>query len=150
MWGQVTGCITPNRVSASCCCFAVVTSEHKMQTLLERQLIGRIGKGEQTMKSRPNDDAMAELYREDPAFALDVINSILEDGDQAELLIVLRQMAQAFGGVQAVAEQAHLNPTQLYRTLSPKGNPALSSLSAILKAMGLRLAVQPLAASVNA
>ena len=53
-------------------------------------------------------------------------------------------MTQAFGGVQAVAVQAHLNPTQLYRTLSPKGNPALSSLSAILKAMGLRLAVQPI------
>jgi DNA-binding phage protein len=51
-----------------------------------------------------------------------VINDILADGDQAELLIVLRQMAQAFGGVQAVAEQAHLNPPQLYRTLSPKGN----------------------------
>ena len=50
----------------------------------------------------------------------------------------------ATGAVQAVAEQAHLNPTQLYRTLSPKGNPALSSLSAILKAMGMRLAVQPL------
>ena len=97
------------------------------------------------MKSKPNDEAMAELYRDDPALALEVINSILEDGDQAELLIVLRQMAQAFGGVQAVAEQAHLNPTQLYRTLSPTGNPALSSLSAILKAMGLRLAVQPLA-----
>lgn len=102
------------------------------------------------MKSKPHDEAMAELYRDDPAFALGVINSILEDGNQAELLIVLRQMAQAFGGVQAVAEQAHLNPTQLYRTLSPKGNPALSSLSAILKAMGLRLAVQPLVASVHA
>lgn len=102
------------------------------------------------MKSKAHDDAMAELYRDDPAFALEVINAILEDGDQAELLIVLRQMAQAFGGVQAVAEQAHLNPTQLYRTLSPKGNPALSSLSAILKAMGLRLAVQPLAASAHA
>ena len=102
------------------------------------------------MKSKPNDVAMAELYRDDPALALDVINGILEDGDQAELLIVLRQMAQAFGGVQAVAEQAHLNPTQLYRTLSPKGNPALSSLSAILKAMGLRLVVQPLAAVASA
>jgi DNA-binding phage protein len=53
-------------------------------------------------------------------------------------------MAKAFGGVPAVAEIAHLNPTQLYRTLSPKGNPALSNFSAILKAMGLRLAVQPL------
>ena len=101
-------------------------------------------------KSKPNDVAMAELYRDEPSLTLEVINGILEDGDQAELLIVLRQMAQAFGGVQAVAEQAHLNPTQLYRTLSPKGNPALSSLSAILKAMGLRLAVQPLAAPMDA
>ena len=99
------------------------------------------------MKSRPHDEAMAELYRSDPAFALEIINAILEDGDQAELLTVLRHMAQAFGGVQAVAEQARLNPTQLYRTLSPQGNPALSNLSAILKAMGLRLAVQPLSSS---
>lgn len=96
------------------------------------------------MKGRPHDEAMAELYRSDPALALEVINDILADGDQGELLIVLRQLAQAFGGVQAVAEQAHLNPTQLYRTLSPQGNPALSSLTAILKAMGLRLSVQPL------
>jgi len=93
---------------------------------------------------------MADLYREDPALAVAVINSILEDGDQAELLTVLRHLAQAFGGVQAVAQQAQLNPTQIYRTLSPKGNPAFSSLSAILRAMGLRLAVQPLASSTAA
>ncbi|SOY50933.1 helix-turn-helix domain-containing transcriptional regulator [Cupriavidus taiwanensis] len=102
------------------------------------------------MRSRPHDEAMAELYHSDPALALEVINGILADGDQAELLVVLRQMTQAFGGVQAVAEQAHLNLTQLYRTLSPKGNPALSSLSAILKAMGMRLAVQPLTTSAQA
>ena len=96
------------------------------------------------MRSRTHDEAMAEVYHSDPTLALEVINGILEDGDQAELLIVLRQLAQAFGGVRAVAQQAHLNPTQLYRTLSPKGNPALNSLMAILKAMGLQLAVQPL------
>lgn len=102
------------------------------------------------MKSRSHDAAMAELYRSDPAFASEVINDILRDGDQAELLIVLRQMAQAFGGVQAVAEQARLNPTQLYRTLSPTGNPALSSLLSILKAMGMQMAVQPLARTPTA
>ena len=105
--------------------------------------LGKTGKGEPTMKDRTHDEAMAELYREDPAYVLQLLNSILEDGDQSELLIALRQMAKAFGGVQAIAEQAHLNPTQLYRTLSPQGNPALSSISAILKAMGMRLAVQP-------
>jgi DNA-binding phage protein len=99
------------------------------------------------MKSRHHDEAMAELYRSDPALALQVINGILADGDQAELMTVLRQLAYAVGGVHTVAEQAHLNPTQLYRTLSPRGNPALSSLTAILKVMGLRLAVHPLEAS---
>lgn len=99
------------------------------------------------MRSRPNDGAMAELYRSDPAFALEVINGILKDGDQAELLTVLPHITQAFGGRQAGAEQAHRNPTQLYRTLSPKGNPGLSGLSVILKTMGLRLAVQPLSST---
>ena len=98
------------------------------------------------MKDRAHDEAMAEMYQDDPAYALQLLNSILEDGDQSELLIALRQMTKAFGGVQAVAEQAHLNPTQLYRTLSPDGNPALSSFSAILKAMGMRLSVQALPA----
>jgi probable addiction module antidote protein len=89
---------------------------------------------------------MAERFREDPAYAVQLLNSILEEGDQSELLIALRQMAKAFGGVPTVAETAHLSATQLYRTLSPDGNPVLSSLSAILKAMGLRLAVQPVRA----
>jgi probable addiction module antidote protein len=87
---------------------------------------------------------MAEVFREDPAYAVDLLNSILEDGDQAELMIALRQMAKAFGGVYGVAKAANLNPTQMYRTLSAEGNPAFSSLTAILRAMGLRLSVTPL------
>jgi len=94
------------------------------------------------MRDRGHDEAMAELFQQDPAYALELLNSILEDGEQGELLIALRQMTKAFGGVQSVAEKANLNSTQLYRTLSEEGNPALGSLAAILKAMGLRLAVE--------
>jgi len=53
-------------------------------------------------------------------------------------------MAKAFGGVTMIAEKAHLNTTQLYRMLSPEGNPELRSFIAVLKAMGMRLAIQPL------
>jgi probable addiction module antidote protein len=94
------------------------------------------------MRDRNHDEAMAEEFKKDPAYTLELLNEILEDGEQGELLIALRQMAKAFGGVQSVAEKANLNPTQLYRTLSEEGNPELRSLSAILKAMGLRLAVE--------
>src|SRR5260363_307162 len=90
---------------------------------------GKIGKGDRRMSDRLHEEAVAEVDRNDPAYALQFLNSIVEDGDQSELLIALRQMAKAFGGVQIVAEKAHLSPTQLYRTLSPNGNPVLSSLS---------------------
>ncbi|WP_331250916.1 hypothetical protein [Xylella fastidiosa] len=63
---------------------------------------------------------------------------------QGELLIALRQMTKAFGGMSKVAEKAQLNSTHIYRTLSTKGNPEIHSLSAILKTMGMRLAVQPI------
>ncbi len=99
------------------------------------------------MRDRTHDEAMAELFKEDPGYAVEMLNAILEDGEQAELLIALRQMTKAFGGMQDVAEKANLNPTQLYRTLSAQGNPELSSLSAILKAMGLRLAVEKVRAA---
>lgn len=96
------------------------------------------------MKDRTHDEGMAELFREDPAFATQYLNNVLEEGEQADLLVALRQMAQAFGGVPVIAEKAHLNATQLYRTLSAEGNPELRSLTAVLKAMGMRLAVQPI------
>ena len=43
----------------------------------------------------------------------------------------------------ALAERAGLSRETLYRTLSDKGNPRLETLTAILAAFGLRLAVAP-------
>jgi probable addiction module antidote protein len=92
---------------------------------------------------RSHAEATAEMFRSDPAFAAEYLDAVLADGDQAELMIALRHMADAFGGVARIAEKAHLSPTTLYRTLSRSGNPELRSLSAILSVMGLRIAVQP-------
>src|SRR5260363_266699 len=79
---------------------------------------GKIGKGDRRMRDRLHEEAMAEVYRNDPAYALQLLNSILEDGGQSELLIALRQMAKAFGGVQIVPEKAHLNSTKRFRHLT--------------------------------
>ena len=94
--------------------------------------------------SRSHEDATIESFRKDPAFAAEYLNSILEDGDQEELMLALRRMSKAFGGVQKLAGQAKLNTNTLYRTFSPKGNPELKSLRAVLKAMGMQLTVRPL------
>lgn len=93
---------------------------------------------------RGHEEATIESFRRDPRFAAGYLNAILEEGDQEELLLALHYMARAFGGVPKLAESARLNATTLYRTLSPKGNPELKSLTALLKAMGMRLAVQPI------
>lgn len=90
-----------------------------------------------------NEDALIENLRNDPAFAADYLNEVLTDGDQEELMIALRRVAQASGGMQAVAEAARLNPTSLYKTLSPLGNPELKSFLKILGAMGMKIRIMP-------
>jgi DNA-binding phage protein len=59
-------------------------------------------------------------------------------------MLALRRLSQAFGGVSKLAKAANLNATTLYRTLSPKGNPELKSLTILLRALGMQLAVRPL------
>ncbi len=62
------------------------------------------------MKDRSHDEAMAELLREDPAYAVELLNGILEDGEQGELLIALRQMTKAFGSCRLPGLPRRLTP----------------------------------------
>ena len=47
------------------------------------------------MKDRCHDEAMAEMFKEDPALAVELVNSILDDGDQDDLQMAFRQMDKA-------------------------------------------------------
>ncbi len=77
----------------------------------------------------------------DPAEAVGYLNACLEDGDPEVFLLALRDVARAQGGIAKLAEMTELNREHLYRILSENGNPAFSSLEALLDAMGFRLAV---------
>lgn len=57
-------------------------------------------------------------------------------------LLALRAVAEAYGGLSAVAAEAGMTRESLSRTLSPNGNPTLKTLLAVLKTMGLRLTVE--------
>ena len=57
-------------------------------------------------------------------------------------LLELRDVAAAHGGIRTLSRTAHLNRESLYRMLSKSGNPSLDSLTAVLNACGMRLAVQ--------
>lgn len=66
-----------------------------------------------------------------------------EDGDVEALLLALRNIAEAKGGMSQLAKKTHLNRQNLYHVLSKKGNPTLDTLELILKSLGYRLAIQP-------
>ena len=94
--------------------------------------------------SRTHDAAVVELLRADPGFADEYIATALaevdEPGGQAALLAALRHVAEA-QGMATVAERAGMPRESLYRALSPKGNPTIKTLLAVLGAVGLHLAV---------
>ena len=97
-----------------------------------------------TKAHRSHEEATAAMFRSDPALAAEYLNDVLETGDEVDLMMALRYLSTAFGGIQEVARLAESNPNTMYRTLSKHGNPSLKTLRAILNAMGLRLAVSPL------
>lgn len=92
--------------------------------------------------SRSHDEAMIRRLRKDPDFAAEYLKAALEDEDEPRvLLIALRHVAQA-RGIARVAKAAGVQRESLYRALSAQGNPRLSTLVAVAKAIGVRLTVK--------
>lgn len=88
-----------------------------------------------------------EELRADPALAVEYLKAALEaldDPDErAGGLLALRTVAEACGGGMAeVASEAGISRESLYRALSPRGNPTLKTLLAVLKTVGMRLSVE--------
>ena len=97
-------------------------------------------------KKRKHMDFKEYLLKklQDPEFALDYLNEALADEDQRVFLLALKNVFEAQGDdMTAVAEEAELSRQNLYRILSEKGNPKLTSIRSLLHVMGLHLAVQP-------
>jgi len=85
---------------------------------------------------------MVRLIRRDAEFAAEYLKAALEDEDEPRvLLIALRQIARA-RGIAQVAKAAGIERESLYRALSARGNPRMSTLMAVTRAMGLKLTVE--------
>jgi probable addiction module antidote protein len=89
-----------------------------------------------------HDDVIQKKLRRSRAFAAEYLKAAIEDTEEPRVLLVaLRQIAEARGGIAKVAKAAGVQRESLYRALSPRGNPRLSTLFAVTKAMGLTLTV---------
>lgn len=92
-------------------------------------------------------EAEISELRADREFAIEYLKAALESldnpDDRAGGLLALRAVAEAYGGLRAIAAEAGISRESLYRALSPKGNPTLKTLLAVLKTIGMRLSVEP-------
>ena len=75
--------------------------------------------------------------REDREFAIEYAKVAIEGLNNPE------ERGGSLLSLGAVAAQAGISRESLYRALSPKGNPTLKTLIAVLKTLGLRLTVTP-------
>jgi probable addiction module antidote protein len=82
--------------------------------------------------------------REAPSFSDEYLSTALDEADElggrGALLSALRHIAEA-QGMTVIAERAGIKRESLYRALSPKGNPTIKTLLAIMGATGLKLSV---------
>ena len=110
-------------------------------------MAGLPAEAKSTMKRRKpsisHEKAIVDELRDDPAFAAEYLRTALEETDEPRvLLIALRQIAEARGGIAKVAKAAGIQRESLYRALSASGNPRLSTLLAVTHAVGLKLTVE--------
>lgn len=94
------------------------------------------------MGTKSYDAFLYEQLR-DPELAAEYLTAAAEEDSPELFLIALRNVAEAHGGISAIADATSLNRQTMYRTLSNEGNPTLSTLMTILRAMGLNLAFTP-------
>ncbi len=92
----------------------------------------------------PKNSYRESLLRDllDPEEAASYINAAIEDGDSEMLLLALRDVAEAHK-MSKVAKGAGIAREAIYRSLSEKGNPRLTTLLNLFGTLGLSIAVRP-------
>lgn len=70
------------------------------------------------------------------------IEEYQQDGNAKPLLLALRNIAEAKGGMANLAKKTHLNRQSLYKTLSLSGNPTIDTFGIILNGLGFHLSIE--------
>ena len=77
-----------------------------------------------------------------PQDIADYLEAVFEDGEPALISQALGIVARA-KGMTSVAKQAGVTREALYKSLSDRGDPTLSTFMGVLKALNIRMAIVP-------
>jgi len=84
----------------------------------------------------------ASEFLESPEAQAELLSDAFSSGDTAFIAHALGVVAKA-RGMSSVAKEAGVTREALYKALSDKGDPKLSTLLGVAKALGFRLSVEP-------
>ncbi|OGS02544.1 MAG: putative addiction module antidote protein [Elusimicrobia bacterium RIFCSPHIGHO2_02_FULL_61_10] len=88
-----------------------------------------------------HDDLLRRLKNK--KYAVGHLNACLEEGDDGDFLLAIRDVAQVHGGLRELSKKAGLNREHLFRMLSKNGNPRLHNLRQLIAALGFKLSLRP-------
>lgn len=95
-------------------------------------------------KFRNYKEILLEKLRDDQAAYL-YLKEALKDEDPTVFLLGLKDVLEAQElKMTDIAQRANVSRENLYRILSPRGNPKLNSIKSILHAVGYDLSIQPI------
>ena len=73
------------------------------------------------------------------------LNTVLEEGNDAELVTAIGHIAKAIG-MTKIAEETGMSRPSLYKALSKGSKPQFSTIMKVLKAVGGQIHINPLTA----
>jgi probable addiction module antidote protein len=94
------------------------------------------------LKTKPFD---AAEYLDDPESQAELLTDAFNNGDVAYIAHALGVIARA-RGMTNIAREAGVTREALYKALSQDGDPKLSTLLGVTKALGVKLKVTPVGA----
>lgn len=81
-----------------------------------------------------------ETDLQDPDFVVGYLQLALDDG-LPTFLVALKEVVEANGGVNKVAQNTNLARENLYKTLSESANPQFEIINKILGSLGFKLSI---------
>lgn len=80
-------------------------------------------------------------YLDSPEAIAGYLDAVLESGDPGMLQVALADVAKA-RGMTAIAKEAGVSRTSLYKSLSEGAKPSLETIEKVLGTLGVRLSVR--------
>ena len=84
-------------------------------------------------------------YLDSNEMIAEYLNTILEEGDNTEIVTAIGHIAKAIG-MTKIAEETGLSSPSLYKALSDGAKPQFSTIMKVLKAIGGQIRVNPIPA----